>query len=58
MTRGEVQAVLAEPAIKARIAELGAEVRAQGAEAFRDLLRRQTQEYGRVIRANSIKAGQ
>jgi tripartite-type tricarboxylate transporter receptor subunit TctC len=54
----ELQAALAEPAIKTRIAELGAEVRAEGGEAFRDLLRRQTEEYGGVIRANNIKAGQ
>ena len=41
-----------------RIAELGGEVRAEGGDAFRELLRRQTEEYGRVIHANNIKAGQ
>jgi len=54
----ELQAALADPAIKTRIAELGGEVRAEGGDAFRELLRRQTEEYGRVIHANNIKAGQ
>ena len=54
----EVKAVLEEPAVTARIAELGGEVRAEGAAAFRELLARQTEAYGRVIRANNIRADQ
>jgi tripartite-type tricarboxylate transporter receptor subunit TctC len=54
----EVKAVLEEPAVAARIAELGGEVRAEGAAAFRELLARQTEAYGRVIRANNIRADQ
>ena len=54
----EVKAVLEEPAVMARVAELGGEVRAEGAAAFRELLARQTEAYGRVIRANNIRADQ
>jgi tripartite-type tricarboxylate transporter receptor subunit TctC len=54
----EIAAVLNEEAVKARIAELGGEVRAEGAAAFRELLARQTEAYGRVIRANNIRADQ
>ena len=42
----------------ALIAELGGELRAEGAAALRELLARQTEAYGRVIRANNIRADQ
>jgi hypothetical protein len=48
---------LEEPAVAAHIAELGGELRAEGA-ALRELLARQTEAYGRVIRANNIRADQ
>lgn len=54
----EIQAVLADPAVKARIGELGGEVRADGASAFRDRLRQQTESYGRIIRANGVQIDQ
>jgi tripartite-type tricarboxylate transporter receptor subunit TctC len=51
----EIAAVLNEPAIKARIGELGGEVVADGAAAFRNRLAAQTESYGRVIRANNLR---
>jgi len=51
----EVAAVLNEPAIKARVGELGGEVQADGAAAFRARLAQQTESYGRIIRANNIR---
>jgi tripartite-type tricarboxylate transporter receptor subunit TctC len=51
----EIAAVLNEPAIKARIGELGGEVVADGAAAFRRRLTEQTASYGRVIRANNLR---
>jgi tripartite-type tricarboxylate transporter receptor subunit TctC len=50
----EIAAVLNEPAIKARIGELGGEVQADGAAAFRARLQAQTQSYSRIIRANNV----
>ena len=54
----EVRKVLEEPAIRARIAELGGEVRADGAEAFRRRLRADTEQLGAIIRANNIRLDQ
>ncbi|MES2711303.1 MAG: tripartite tricarboxylate transporter substrate binding protein [Pseudomonadota bacterium] len=51
----EIATILNEPAIKARIAELGGEVRADGAAAFRTRLAQQTESYGRIIRANNLR---
>lgn len=51
----EIAAILNEPAIKARIGELGGEVVADGAEAFRTRLAQQTESYGRIIRANNLR---
>ncbi|MGG5810079.1 Bug family tripartite tricarboxylate transporter substrate binding protein [Falsiroseomonas sp. CW058] len=51
----EVAAVLNEPAIRARIGELGGEVQADGAAAFRARLAEQTAAYGRIIRANGVR---
>jgi tripartite-type tricarboxylate transporter receptor subunit TctC len=52
----EIAAVLADPMIRTRIADLGAEVVADGAEAFRRRLSEQTAAYGRVIRQNNLRA--
>ncbi|MGG5823918.1 Bug family tripartite tricarboxylate transporter substrate binding protein [Falsiroseomonas sp. HW251] len=52
----EIAAVLGEPLIRTRIAELGAEVVADGADAFRRRLSEQTASYGKVIRDNSLRA--
>ena len=54
----EIAAVLNEPAVKARIGELGGEVMADGAEAFRARLAAQSDSYGRIIRANNITIDQ
>jgi tripartite-type tricarboxylate transporter receptor subunit TctC len=54
----EIAAVLNEPAIKARIGELGGEVQADGAAAFRNRLSEQTRSYGAVIRRNNITIDQ
>jgi tripartite-type tricarboxylate transporter receptor subunit TctC len=51
----EVAAVLNEPVVKARIGELGGEVQADGAAAFRARLAEQTEAYGRIIRANGVR---
>lgn len=51
----EIAAVLAEPAIRTRIGELGGEVVADGAAAFRQRLAEQTVAYSRVIRANNLR---
>jgi tripartite-type tricarboxylate transporter receptor subunit TctC len=51
----EIAAVLAEPPIRARIAELGGEVQADGGAAFRTRLTQQTEAYGRIIRANNVR---
>lgn len=54
----ELRKALEEPAIRARIAELGGEVQADGAEAFRRRLRADTEQLGAVIRANNIRLDQ
>ncbi|HEV7265460.1 MAG TPA: tripartite tricarboxylate transporter substrate binding protein [Falsiroseomonas sp.] len=51
----EIAAVLNEEAVKARIAQIGGEVQADGAESFRTRLAQQTESYGRIIRANNIR---
>ncbi|WP_237216189.1 Bug family tripartite tricarboxylate transporter substrate binding protein [Falsiroseomonas oryziterrae] len=51
----EIAAILAEPAIRTRIGELGGEVVADGAAAFRTRLAEQTASYSRVIRANNLR---
>ncbi|HZF77297.1 MAG TPA: tripartite tricarboxylate transporter substrate-binding protein [Acetobacteraceae bacterium] len=51
----EVRRVLEDPAIRTRIAELGGEVVADGAEAFRARLRADTVALGEVIRANNLR---
>jgi len=47
--------VMAQPAIRTRIADLGGEVVTEGAAAFRDKLRADTEALGAIIRANGIK---
>lgn len=54
----EVRKVLEEPAVRARIAELGGEVQADGAENFRRRLRADTEALGAIIRANNIRLDQ
>jgi tripartite-type tricarboxylate transporter receptor subunit TctC len=51
----EIAAVLNEPAIKSRIGDLGGEVQADGAAAFRARLAQQTESYSRIIRANNLR---
>ena len=51
----ELAAILNEPAIKARIGQLGGDVVADGAAAFRTRLAQQTESYSRVIRANNLR---
>jgi len=51
----EIRAVLEDPAVKARITELGGQVQADGAAAFRARLVAQTEAYGRIIRANNVR---
>jgi tripartite-type tricarboxylate transporter receptor subunit TctC len=50
-----IAAVLEEEAVKARIAQIGGEVQADGAASFRTRLAQQTESYGRIIRANNIR---
>jgi tripartite-type tricarboxylate transporter receptor subunit TctC len=54
----EIRKVLEDAAIRARIAQLGGEVIADGAEAFRRRLRADTEALGQVIRANNLRADQ
>jgi tripartite-type tricarboxylate transporter receptor subunit TctC len=51
----ELRALLARPEMARRVAELGGEVRTDGAAAFRDWLERETENWGRVVRANNLK---
>jgi tripartite-type tricarboxylate transporter receptor subunit TctC len=51
----EVAAILNEAPIRERIAQLGGEVAAEGAAAFRARLAEQTESYGRIIRANNLR---
>jgi len=54
----EIAAVLAEPAVKARITQIGGEVQADGAASFRTRLAQQTESYGQIIRANNVRIDQ
>ena len=54
----EVRKVLDQPAIRARIADLGGVVQADGADAFRNRLRADTESLGAIIRANGIRMDQ
>ena len=51
----EMRALLARPEMARRMSDLGGEVRTDGAAAFREWLGRETESWGRVIRANNIK---
>jgi tripartite-type tricarboxylate transporter receptor subunit TctC len=51
----ELRTILAQPAIAARVAELGGEPRTDGPEPFREWLVRETETYGRLIREKNIK---
>ena len=51
----ELRALLARPEMARRIADLGGEVRTDGAAAFRGWLERETEAWGRIVRANNIK---
>ena len=51
----ELRAVVAQPAVAARLAELGGEIRTEGAEAFRTWLADATRTYGEVVRTNNIR---
>lgn len=46
---------LAVPAVRERLASIGGEIRAEGAAPFRTWLERETQVWGRIIRANNIR---
>jgi tripartite-type tricarboxylate transporter receptor subunit TctC len=51
----EIRTIMAQPGITARLSELGAEARVDGPDALRSWLAAQTEDYGRVIRANNIQ---
>jgi tripartite-type tricarboxylate transporter receptor subunit TctC len=53
---GGINAALADPKIKARIAELGSMVLAGSPADFGSLIAEETEKWGRVIRAANIKA--
>jgi len=53
----EINAALARPGIAARVAELGGTVLAGSPAEFADILARETDKWGKVIRAASITAG-
>ena len=52
----EINAALADPKMKARIADLGAEVLAGSPADFGKLIVADTEKWGKVIRAAKIKA--
>jgi tripartite-type tricarboxylate transporter receptor subunit TctC len=52
----EINAALAEPKIKARLADLGAAALAGSPAAFGKLIAEETEKWGKVIRAANIKA--
>jgi tripartite-type tricarboxylate transporter receptor subunit TctC len=52
----EINAALADPKMKARIADLGAEVLALSPADFGKLIAAETEKWGKVIRATNIKA--
>jgi tripartite-type tricarboxylate transporter receptor subunit TctC len=51
----EINAVLAEPKMKARFTELGATVLATSPSEYRRLIAYETEKWGKVIRAANIK---
>lgn len=51
----ELQKVLAEPALQARLAELGVVITAGSPAQFSDFIRTETTRWGRVIKAANIK---
>ncbi|MBB5692018.1 Bug family tripartite tricarboxylate transporter substrate binding protein [Muricoccus pecuniae] len=51
----ELRAIVALPPIAARLADLGAEPRTEGPDAFRQWLTAQTETYTRLIRANNVR---
>ncbi|HEY8611045.1 MAG TPA: tripartite tricarboxylate transporter substrate binding protein [Roseomonas sp.] len=51
----ELSAIVALPAIAARLTELGAEPRTEGPDAFRNWLTQTTETYTRLIRANNVR---
>lgn len=51
----ELRAALARPEMAKRIADLGGEVRTDGAAAFRAWLERETEAWGRVVRDAGLK---
>ncbi len=55
MLNREVNAALADPAIKARIADLGGVVLAGSPADFGKLIAEETEKWGKVIRAANIK---
>lgn len=52
---GAFRGALADPAIARRMAELGADIRAEGPASFRRWLEAETEAWGRVVRANTIR---
>ncbi|MDO9706945.1 Bug family tripartite tricarboxylate transporter substrate binding protein [Paracraurococcus lichenis] len=53
-----LRAAMQEPVVRQRVAELGAELRTDGAAAFRDKLRADTASLGQVIRTHDIRLDQ
>jgi tripartite-type tricarboxylate transporter receptor subunit TctC len=52
----EINAALADPKLKARLAELGGTVLAGSPTDFRKLIADETEKWGKVIRAANIRA--
>jgi len=50
-----IRAVMAQPAVAARLAELGGEPRTEGPEMFRTWLARESKTYGDIVRRHNIK---
>lgn len=50
-----LRAVMAQPAIAGRIAELGGEPRVEGPDAFRRWLAQATESYGAIVRTHNIR---
>ena len=55
MLNNEINAALAEPKMKARIAELGSEPLPGSPAEFGKLIAEETEKWGKVIRAANIK---
>jgi tripartite-type tricarboxylate transporter receptor subunit TctC len=53
----EVNACLADPSVKARLADMGGTVLAGSPAEFGKLIAEDTEKWGKVIRAGHIKAG-